>query len=136
MLVLRDPAAVDAITDPELRILLWQRFTALSQDVPYDPDVCGYFIVVEDGDMLEVLDKQLGFSVLRNRFDGKSYGEEGFTGCWEILEEHVSWYEFVFVLSDDGYGVLVFVPMSGALDLELLAMCRQYAVKAPGVPER
>lgn len=136
MLVLRDPAAVDAITDPELRILLRQRFIALSQDGPYDSDVCGYFIVVKDGDMLEVLDKQLGFPVLTNRFNGKRYGEEGFAGCWEILEEHASCYEFVFVLSDDGYGVLVFVPKSGAVDPELLAMCRQYAVKAPEGTER
>jgi hypothetical protein len=131
MLVLRDPAAIAAITDPELRILLQQRLTALCQDGPDDPDVCGYFIVVEDGDMLGVLDKQLGFPVLTNRFDGKRYGEEGFKGCWEILEEHGNWYEFVFVLSDDGYGVLVFVPKTGEVDPALLAMCRQYAVKAP-----
>ncbi|MES1979812.1 MAG: hypothetical protein V4451_17365 [Pseudomonadota bacterium] len=131
MRVLRDPSAADAISHPELRMLVQQRFTQLSQEEPYDPDVYGYFIALEDGDSLDLLTGQLGFSIMTNRFDGTHFGDEGFMGMWEILEEHTSFYEFVFVLGDDGYGVLVFVPKSGGIPPGLLAMCRQYATKYP-----
>lgn len=135
MLLIREPSLTDRITSLEVRLLVRQRITMLSADGPYDPDVCGYFIVFELGDNLECLDEQLGFSVLGNRFDGKRFGDFGFTPCWEILEEHASCYEMVLILSDDGYGVEVFIPKDECVDPALLVMCQQYAVPASKATE-
>lgn len=125
MLVIRDLKLNDAISHPELRFVLQQRFTMLSED---GPDVCAYFILLEVGDSLAALNQQLGFSILHNRFDGKHCDDPDFIPSWEILEEHASFYEMVFVLSDDGYGVEVFIPKAEGIDPALLALCRRYAV--------
>ena len=130
MLVLRDPGEGDAIADAAVRMLVRQRFAMLSEDEPYDPDVFGYFIVVEDADGLDLLDGQLGFPILSNRFDDTRFGDAGFTPCFELLEEHPTCFEMVFVLSDDGYGIEVFIPKSIHVDADLLAMCQRYAVPA------
>ncbi len=130
MLILRDPAAAVRVPDAEVRVLVEQRFAMLSADEPYDPDVLGYFIVLEDCDGLGDLDAQLGFSILSNRFDGTHFGEANYTPSFEILEEHASCYEIVFVISDDGYGVEIFIPKACQIDRDLLSMCQRYAVPA------
>lgn len=130
MLVLRDLAAADAIPDEAIRMLVRQRFAMLCEDEPYDPEVFGYFIVVQAADSLDLLNTQLGFPILTNRFDDTRFGDPDFTPCFELLEEHATCFEVVFVLSDDGYGVEVFIPKSGEVNDELLAMCRRYAVPA------
>lgn len=130
MLVLRDPASAGTIANPEVRCLVEKRFAMLGEDEPYDPDLHGYFIVLEDGDTLTTLDEQLRFPILSNRFDDTRFGEPGFTPCHEILEEHPSCYEMVFVLSDDGYGVEVFIPKAITVDSRLFALCQRYALPA------
>ena len=135
MLVIRNSEQANAVPHPEQRLLVLQRITMLSQEAPYDPDVCGYFVVVEPGDDLIGLNRQLGFDVLANRFNGTHFGHPDFVPAWEILEEYVSCYEFVFILSDDGFGVVVFIPKDGDIPPGLLAMCRQYAVPAQASTE-
>lgn len=43
----------------------------VSENEAYDPDLYGYFIVMQAGDTLAALDEQLGFSVLAN---SRAYG--------------------------------------------------------------
>ena len=45
-----------------------------------------------------------------------------------MIEEHRSCYELVFIFTDDGYGIAIFVPKVEGVDRELLAMCAQFAV--------
>jgi len=52
MQVIRDPSSVSSIADPELRTLVQKTIAALSEDYPYDPDVLGYFVIVEPGDSI------------------------------------------------------------------------------------
>lgn len=130
MLVLRDPALASTIGDPEMRAIVEQRFEMLSAEEPYDPDLNGYFTVVEPGDRLDALNHQIGFSILTNRFDGTHFGDSGFTPSFEILEEHAGCYEMVFIISDDGFGVEVFIPKRPGIDPDLLAMCARYATPA------
>ena len=113
---------IDSVADPELRRLLRERVRDME---PYSPAELGYFLIVEPRDGIEAVDAQLGFSILGNRWNGTRWGDPAFTPSWEILSEHQGWYELVFVLSDYGSGVTVFVPKQGA-DSELLTMCRQY----------
>lgn len=117
------------LVDNEVRCLVQRRIAMLSEEEPYDSAIHGYFLVVEQGDPLHVLEQQLGFSVLHDRLNWTHFNEPGFARPFEFIEEHSGYFEMVFVLSDDGYGVEIFVPKSGA-DPDLLAMCRRYAIPA------
>ncbi|HEY5581220.1 MAG TPA: hypothetical protein VIK56_08660 [Rhodoferax sp.] len=128
MLVIRDPLDAANVADPELRHLIEKTVRELSEDYPYDPDELGYFLIVQPGDRLDTLSRQIGFHILVNRFSGIKFGHAGFTPSFELVDEHAGYYEMVFILSDDGFGVEVFIPKTEGVDPDLLAMCKKYAV--------
>lgn len=130
MHVLRDRQSVAKVVDPSLRALIEQRVEALSEFDDCELHELVTFVVVEPSDSVEALDAQLGIHVLVNRLDGTRFGESGFTPSFELLEEHAGYFEIVFVLSDDGFGIEVFVPKHPDVDSELLAMCAAYALPA------
>ena len=70
------------------------------------------------------LEAALGFSVRINRFTGCHYGDAEYLPSWEVIEEHNFWYEVVYVLSDDGFGIVIFVPKDA--DAELIEMLQHY----------
>jgi hypothetical protein len=137
MLVLRDPKALFQVDDRRLRALLARRTEDLLAEAGGDHELRDLvtFVVIGPGDSLEAMEAQLGFPVLRNRFDGTRFGDPGFAPSFELIEEHAGYYELVFVLSDDGFGVEVFVPKEPGAPPELLAMCAQYAIPARESPE-
>ncbi len=128
MLVIRDLASTSEIADPEICQLVQKRIHDLGD---YDLDELGYFLVIEAGDTLEAINTQLGFPILCNRSTGIHYGTTGLVPSFEFMEEYASCYDTVFVLSDDGYGIEVFIPKTAGVDLELLAMCARFATPAP-----
>lgn len=130
MLVLRNLASIAQLTDPELRTLIEQRVHALSEFDDCMLSELVMFLVVEPGDPLGDLDAQLGFPVMGNRFDDARFGDSGFEPSFELLEEHAGYYEIVFVLSDDGFGIEVFIPKHPGVPADLLAMCAAYATPA------
>jgi hypothetical protein len=131
MQIVRDPADAARISDPELRSRVQKTMAALSEDNPYDAEALGYFLIVQRGDTLAMLDAQIGFSILTNRWSGIRFDQPGYTPAFEILEEHAGYYEMVFIISDDGYGIEVLIPK--AIDIpELLDLCQTYALAAGG----
>ena len=113
MQVIRSPADAANIADPAIRQMIQQRIDAIASDEPYDANLHGYFLVLEDGDTLNAINKQVGFDLL-----AKPY---------EILEEYPDCYDLLYVISDDGFGVELIIPK--AIDVpELIAMCRRYVV--------
>ena len=52
--------------------------------------------------------------------------DPGFIPSWEICEAHAHWYEITFVLSSDGFGVVVYVPKT-CTDATLLTLCERFA---------
>lgn len=128
MLVIRDPADAARVADPQLRHLIEQTVRDLSEDEPYDPNELGYFLIVQPGDRLDTLSAQIGFPIMVNRFSGIEFGHAGFTPSFELVDEHPAYYEMVFIISDDGFGVEVFIPKTEGVDPDLLAMCKRYAV--------
>lgn len=121
MLILSDPASIAGLGDAELRRLLQQRVDALQAFDDYDLADLVTFIVVEPADSLQDLDAQLGFSALGTPF--------------ELLEEHPGYYEMVFVVSDDGFGIEVFVPKHPGIDSKLLARCIAHTPPSQEQPE-
>jgi hypothetical protein len=101
----------DEVADPELRVLVSHVFANVSDC----PEILGFVLVVEPGDTLPMLDTLLRFSIL----DGGN----------EFILEHANWFELVYVLGQDGFGIEVFVPKNADLPA-LLAMCVGQAVPA------
>ena len=128
MYVLRDSAAARAFLvagpDAELAELINTRVNELAEYTDEIGDLVT-FIVIQAGDAIETIDAALGFGILSNRFDRIPFGAPGFTPSWDSLAEHADWFELTYVLSDDGFGIVVYVPRTAAP--ELLAMCSRYA---------
>ena len=82
------------------------------------------FVVMTRSDTVIELEAALGFSVRINRFTGCRYGDAGYLPSWEVIEEHKFWYEMVYVLGDDGFGIVIFVPKDA--DAELIEMLQHY----------
>lgn len=112
MQIIRTQQEASTITDPELRHLI----SHVYESVIEFPEILCFILIVEAGDSIATLDAQLGFSIL--------------TTPREILEEHARYFEMLFVISDDGSGIEVFVPKTTGIAPDLLAMCAQFA--SPG----
>ena len=126
MHVIRTESDLQALEDPGLLALIHRRIADTAEFVNTFGELV-FFVIVEPGDDIAGVDDALGFPVMVNRFDGTTLGEPGFTPSWDVLEEHAGFYELVYVLSDDGQGVTVFVTRAEGVSAELLAMCRQFA---------
>ena len=130
MYVLRDAAAVRAFlsagVDAELQGLIDGRIGELAEYTDEIGELVT-FIVVQAGDAVEQIDAALGFGILSHRFDAVPFGAPGFMPSWESLIEHAGWFELTYVLGDDGFGIVIYVPKAEALAPELLAMCSRYA---------
>ena len=130
MLIIRNSAAMaQAIAnppDPQLGHLLQDRAAQLSE---YGTDLCelACFIVVQPGDTLSDIETAMGFPITANFVDGIPYGEEGFMPYWEWIQDHGGYFEAVWILSDDGYGHVLFVQDGEGVDPQLLSLCREQA---------
>ncbi|WP_219064088.1 hypothetical protein [Pseudomonas sp. UMAB-08] len=82
------------------------------------------FMVMASSDTVIELETALGFSVRINRFSGCRYGDADFLPSWEVIEAHRYWYEVVYVLGDDGFGIVIFVPKDA--HAELIEMLQHY----------
>lgn len=131
MQTIRDLAGTSQIRDPAIRQLVTHRINDLGGEA-FDSAELGYFLVVESGDTLEALETQLGFSIVANRLTGIRYDQAGFTPSFELVEEFPSSYDMVFIISDDGFGVEVFVPKAEGVPPDLLVMCRTFAFASDG----
>ena len=84
-------------------------------------------IIMEPGDSLSDIEKEIGFPILTNLFDDISYPDPDFMPSCEALEDHGGCYEMLFIFGDGDEAVEIFIPKHG-VDNELLAMCSQFAV--------
>ena len=128
MIIVKTIASIQKISNTAVREIVRERIYVLGGDA-FNAAELGYFLVVESGDTIEAITAQLGFDILCNRFTGTRYDQTGFTPSVEFVEEFPACYDMVFILSDDGYGVEVFVQKASGVSLELLVMCQRYAVQ-------
>jgi hypothetical protein len=131
MRILREHADVAHIADPLLRDLIERRMLEVSDGGPWDATVYGHFIVVEPGDSAAALEAESGCCLLSGRFTEAHFGEPGFVPSFEFIEEHPNCYEGVWILSDDGFGIVILIPKVAGIDPALMAMCATYAMQ-PG----
>ena len=121
MLILKSPSSFDSITDHDILRLVKLRHSQLGDEM------FGSVIIVEAGDTLSDIEEEIGFSILTNLFDDVRYPDPDFVPCFEVLEDHGTFYEMVFILSDGDDAIEIFIP-KGGVDPLLLSMCSQFAV--------
>jgi hypothetical protein len=126
MHVLRHPDEVlvfaENYPDPCVTALIQQRVEELTDEDTNMEDLV-VFVILEAGDGIEQLQDQLDMSVMTDLG----------TPLWEVIEEHATCYELVFVFSSSGFGTLVFVPKAEAAP-DILAFCQQHAYRSPPYP--
>ncbi len=114
--------------DAELRHLLSARIESLSDLLDEFPlsDLM-HVIVMETGDTAQSLEIALSLPSLNYEAGhGLDLSDPAFVPSWEVCEDHAQWYEITFILSSDGFGVVVYVP-TPCTDATLLALCERFA---------
>ena len=114
--------------DAELRLLLPARIESLSDLLDEFPlsDLM-HVIVMETGDTAQSLEIALSLPSLNYEAGhGLDLSDPAFVPSWEVCEDHAQWYEITFILSSDGFGVVVYVPKT-CTDATLLALCERFA---------
>jgi hypothetical protein len=132
MLILRNHADLSRVDDLSLRSLLTQRFAERCAGAidDYDPDILGDFVLVEAKDTVARLEAETDAWIGSSPFSALRYGDPGFLPLFEVLEEHPTCFEMVFVLNGDA-GLTLLIPKQSAMDGELLQICRAYPEPAP-----
>ena len=104
-------AAVTTETDGQLQGLIARRIQDLAEYADFDLAELLHILVIEPSDALTDVDAELGFSLADRP--------------WDVLESSPDWYELTLMLSDDGFGVVLYVPKRPDTDTELLgAVCK------------
>jgi len=126
MQILRDSPSIQTALDGQAEIarLITGYIELLSDYEGFELGQLVQFIVMASSDTISELEAALGFSVWVNRFNGCRYGDAEYVPSWEVIEEHRYWYEVVYVLRDDGFGIVMFVPRDA--DANLIEMLQHY----------
>lgn len=126
MHVLRHPCEVlsfvETYPDPCVTALIRQRMEELT-DEDTSMEELVVFVILEAGDGIEQLQDQLDMCVMTDLG----------SPLWEVIEEHATCYELVFVLSSSGFGTLVFAPKIGSAP-DILTLCQEHAYRSPPYP--
>ena len=101
--------------DPRLKQLLTGRVQQLGVE---DLSTAARFEIVEPGDSLNGLEKELGFPISGD--PEHSFGPE-----W--IADHGSFFEVLWLLSDDGYAHVALITKQPGIDPRLLELCATYA---------
>jgi hypothetical protein len=121
--------ALSGQLDPELQSILLTRLALLAEFADWDLGELAHFYIVEVGDNIEAIERELGFSPMVNFVDGARYPDPSFTPSWEHLVARGIWYDFVFALSDSGFGIILLVPERDGIEPALLELCRAFAAR-------
>ena len=130
MIIFNDIEAIEQFSQMELRQHILEVINKITEGATYDPSIYGQFALVEPGDSIAEIEAETGCQVMHDLFNDSRYGDSEFQPSFEWLVEHPSFYEAVFIFSDDGFGVDLLIPKALGIDVDLLAMCAKYAVPA------
>lgn len=133
MLRLHTPADAERIADQAMRSVILRRFAELAEVEDFTFDELAEFWLVEPSDTIEALEAATGLPIGQGWCSDARYPDPDFGPAWEVLEAHSTCFEMVFVTSDSGYGIVLWIPKEST-DPVLLAMCHQYATPAPAEP--
>lgn len=102
---------------PDLLDLIRRRRAILGEDLPFSE--MAHFVIVEPGDTIDAIEAVIRWPIRPDRDCGIPQWE------WVLVHEGVCW-ETVFVLSDDGYAVVLFVQATDGMDPEFIGMLKAF----------
>ena len=126
MIIFNEIEAIKQFSQMDLRNHMLEIICKITDGATYDPSIYGHFVLVEVGDSIAKVEANTSCRVL----NGRPFSDCEFQPSFEWLVEHPSFYEAVFIFSDDGFGVDLLIPKALGIDPDLLAMCAKYAVPA------
>lgn len=104
MLIIDDAAALEAVADPDLRVIL-ARYADMI-------DLATIYVIVGPADTQAALEQQRGRPL----------------ADWEFVKVSPGgWYEIVVVTDDWGAGDVILIPDRAGTDPALLTLCRDHA---------
>jgi hypothetical protein len=111
MYVLRDSASIQgAVTAlPAVASFIARRLEDLAEYDDYELSELLNIVVVEPQDSLDQVSAALGFDAADRTA--------------EVIEAHPGWYELTYLLGDDGFGVVLYVPNTPDIDPRLRELC-------------
>jgi hypothetical protein len=129
-------AFVQNYSDPCITALIQQRLEELTDECTNMEELV-VFVILESGDGIEQLQSDMQ-SQMQTRMQSDMHSQMDLqtdlgAPLWEVIEEHSTCYELVFVLSSSGYGALVFAPKAEAAP-DILALCQEHAHRSPPYP--
>ena len=130
MIIFNEIEAIEQFSQIELLQHILETISKITEGATYDPSIYGQFALVEAGDSIAEIEAETGCQVMHDLFNDSRYGDSEFQPSFEWLVEHPSFYEAVFIFSDDGFGVDLLIPKALGIDVDLLAICAKYAVPA------
>jgi hypothetical protein len=130
MIIFNDIEAIEQFSQIALRKHILETISKITEGATYDLSIYGQFALVEPGDSIAEIEAKTGCQIMHDPFHDSRYGDAEFMPSFEWLVEHPTFYEAVFIFSDDGFGVDLLIPKAPGIDAELLAMCAKYAVPA------
>ncbi|MCK8457890.1 hypothetical protein [Sphingomonas faeni] len=116
--------ALVSLLDPALRRLLTLRRDQLAED-GLDLDEIVHIIVVRPGDTLAEVEAEAGVAIGTNLVDGRKLGDPEFEPLFEYVNRKDGWLEAVMILSDDGFGLVLFVPDTIDIDPAISLLLRR-----------
>ena len=119
--------ALDSPLDPNLKQRLQVHWDRLSEWEDYELSELAVFLIAQPGDTLEQAETAFGQQLVR---DSK------FCFLPELIDQHGGWFEVTFILSDDGFGLILLVQVDPNTDSRLLAACRNAAADIDGATSR
>lgn len=123
MLIIRTAAglarALDSPINPKLKQLLAVRRDQLFTDTGCDYELAELvqFVVAEPNDTIAGVETATGFPL---------FTEPAF----EWVQDHGGWFEGIVILSDDGFGIALFVPDHDEIDPGMLSVMRDQAMQS------
>lgn len=108
--------ALDSPLDPELHQLIAAIADRLGEYTDFAFHELAEIIVVEAGESLDGICSITGPSVVTD-------GAADFTFTVELIDRHNRWIDATFILSDDGFGLVLLIEVAGNTDAALLALC-------------
>ncbi len=110
--------ALTSPLDPTLRERLAAQRDHLLNYPEHAFEELGVFIVIQPGDSLNDISRTAAYCLA----DGESFSIEA-----EAIDQHGGWLELLFILSDDGFGLVLFVPLQQGTDPGILKACQALA---------
>ncbi|QDK33998.1 hypothetical protein [Sphingomonas sp. IC081] len=97
----------------EVHTLLEAHLDRLAEYDGFGLEDLAMFAIAMPGDTLDSINEEFGRSLI------DSNGT--FIQPPEIIQRHTDWFEIAFILSDDGFGLVLFVPIDSSTDARLMA---------------